>query len=118
MERRRAMGAMAPGADPLTAWPPHFRTDRFTLLTIAIAALGGALVLGREFTYGVTLGTDSASFVAAARSLLAGGSLLDFAGRPYVDWPPLYPLLLAAAGLGDVSIPSPLPVPSTRSSLD
>ncbi len=99
---------MVPKAGSLTAWPPH----RFTPLTIAIAALGGVLVLGREFTFGVTLGADSASFVAAARSLLAGEGLLGFAERhPYVDWPPLYPLLLAAASLGifdPVTVAGPL----------
>ncbi len=55
---------------------------RPTPLTIAIAALGGALVLGREFTFGVTLGADSASFVAAARSRLQGNEVnRDHASR-------------------------------------
>ncbi len=75
-------------------------TDRFTLLTVAIAALGAGLVLGREFTFGAVFTPDSASYISAARSLLAGEGLLRWDGNPYSAWPPLYPLLLAAASLG------------------
>ena len=75
-------------------------TDRFTLLTVAIAALGAGLVLGREFTFGAVFTPDSASYISAARSLLAGEGLLRWDGNPYISWPPLYPLLLAAASLG------------------
>ncbi len=95
MKRRRATDVMPPRANLLTAFPVHCRPDRFTLLTIAIAALGFALVLGHVI-FGVALGTDSAHYIHAARSLLAGEGLLRF----YSDWPPLYPLLLAVASLG------------------
>ncbi len=99
MKRRRATDVMSPRANPLTAFPARFRPDCFTLLTIAIAALGIALVLG-HVTFGVVLGVDSAYYIHAARSLLAGEGLLRFDGLPYSLWPPLYPLLLAAASLG------------------
>ncbi len=84
----------------MTDTRPTAATDRFTLLTVAIAALGAGLVLGREFTFGVVLFSDSASHIGAARSLLAGEGLLRWDGNPYISWPPLYPLLLAAASLG------------------
>ncbi len=90
---------MALKANPLTAFPVRFRPDRFTLLTIAIAALGAALVLGHVI-FGVVLSTDSVQYIAAAGSLLAGEGLLRFDGQPFTSWPPLYPLLLAAASLG------------------
>ena len=90
---------MSPEANPLTALSARFRPDRFTLLMIAITALGVALVLGRV-TFGVILISDSAWHIAAARSLLAGEGLLGVYGFPYSSWPPLYPLLLATASLG------------------
>ena len=80
----------------MRALPARLRPDRFTLLTAAIAALGAALVLGRVLPFGVRLTPDSAHYIAAARSLLAGEGLLGFDGSPS----PLYPLLLAAASLG------------------
>ncbi len=90
---------MSPEADPLTALPARLRPDRFTLLMIAIAALGVVLVLGRV-TFGVVLISDSAWHISAARSLLAGEELVGAHGFLYSSWPPLYPLLLAAASLG------------------
>ena len=90
---------MALKANPLTAFPARFRPDRFTLLTIAIAALGAALVLGHVI-FGVILSADSAHYIATARNLLAGEGLFRFDGRLFTQWPPLYPLLLAAASLG------------------
>ena len=71
------------------------RPDHLTLLIATIALLGVALALAREATYGVTLQTDSFAYIRAARDLLAG----DGFGN-YTTWPPLYPLLLAAASLG------------------
>ena len=91
---------MSPEANLLTALPARLRPDRFTLLMIAIAALGVALVLGRELAFGATLSPDSAHYIAAARNLLSGEGLLRIDGQPITAWPPLYRLLLAAASLG------------------
>ncbi len=91
----------------MTALPTRFRPDRFTLLAAAFAALGAALVRG----HGVALATDAAYFIAFARSLLGGEGLLNFEGFPDTLWPPLYPLLLAAASLGTfdpVAVAGPL----------
>ena len=45
--------------------------SRLTLLIAGTAALGVALVLAREATYGVWLTGDSLRYIAAARNLLA-----------------------------------------------
>ncbi len=94
--RRRAAGPTSIGANPLTALPARFRPDRFTLTAAAVATLGAVLVRA----HGVVLSPDSAHYIAFARSLLAGEGFLDYTGSPDTAWPPLYPLLLAAASLG------------------
>lgn len=78
----------------------RFRPDRFTLLIAVIAALGAALVLRSHLAFGVGLPPDSAHYIAAARSLLAGEGVLRFDGTPLTSFPPLYSMLLAAASLG------------------
>ena len=76
------------------------RPDGFTLLLAAFGILGAALVLAREINYGVGLSADAVNYISVARSLLAGDGFTEYAGTPYHYWPPLYPLLLAAASLG------------------
>lgn len=71
------------------------------LIPLAAAALGVSLVLARQAEYGVRLDLDSLHYLAAARNLLAGEGLTHFDGSAFTGfWPPLYPLLLAAASLG------------------
>ncbi len=73
--------------------------DPRLLFLIAVAVLGGGLVLARGATDGVRLLPDSIDYIAAARNLVAGEGLGDLPdGRPYDLWPPLYPVLLAAGG--------------------
>ena len=67
---------------------------------VAVSLLGAALVLARSWTYGTGLAWDSINYFAVARNLLAGEGFTDFDGTPSTLWPPLYPLLLAAASLG------------------
>ena len=81
------------------AWAPDRRPDRFTLLLAALAALGTVLILARQVTYGVGLSADWAAYLSAAQSLSAGEGFVQIHGWPYLHWPPLYPMLLAAAGL-------------------
>ena len=68
-----------------------------TLLTAAIALLGAALPLARVVNHGVELSWDAINYAAVARSLLDGAGFVNYNGTPYTEWPPLYPLLLAAA---------------------
>ena len=75
------------------------RLDRRDALPAAFGALGAALTLAREATYGAVLHWDSINYIGAARNLLAGNGLTEFGGEPLAAWPPLYPLLLAVPGL-------------------
>lgn len=71
------------------------------LVPLAAAALGASLVLARQAEYGVRLDHDSLYYLAAARNLMEGEGFTHFDGSAYTGrWPPLYPLLLAAASLG------------------
>ena len=81
------------------ARPARSRPDRFTLLLAAIAALGAGLILARQITCGVGLYADWATYLSVAESLLAGEGFVQIHGWPYLHWPPLYPMLLAAASL-------------------
>ena len=81
------------------AWATGRRPDRFTLLLAALAVLGAVLILARQVTYGVGLSADFVTYISTARSLLAGDGFVQIHGWPYLHWPPLYPMLLAAASL-------------------
>lgn len=74
--------------------------DRYTLLLAGLAALGAALVLARQATYGAALHDDSINYIAVARNLLEGEGFANYREGIYKLWPPLYPALLAAASLG------------------
>lgn len=73
---------------------------RFLGFPAVAAALGAGLVLARQATWGVGLGPDGINYLAIARNLLAGQGFTDFDGGVSTLWPPLWPLLLAASGLG------------------
>ena len=75
-----------------------FAGRRYTLLLAAVAALGAGMVLLRGATYGVGLHWDSINHISVARSLLAGEGWVEWHGGDYTEWPPLFPLLMAAPG--------------------
>lgn len=77
-----------------TGWRPH----PFTLLLIFLSLLGAGLALALHGDRGVLLDWDSVNYISVADSLLAGEGFRQFNGLLYTDWPPLYPLLLAALG--------------------
>ena len=79
----------------------RWRPDRFTLTLAALALLGAALILARQVNYGVDLMFgDSAVYISVARHLLMGEGFVNMMDKtPYEKWPPLYPILLAAASL-------------------
>ncbi len=79
-----------------------FRLDRSTLFVIVMAVLGAAHVLVRTSTYGAALSGDAVSYLSAAENLMAGKGLQDFRGTGLLQWPPLFPLLLAAIGLAGI----------------
>ncbi len=90
---RRRLAALAAGP---TGFPPGGRL----LFLVGVSVLAAALVLAREVTHGPALHWDALNYLAVARNLLAGEGFLNYDGSPYILWPPLWPLLLAAAGFG------------------
>ena len=68
------------------------------LLPAALAVLGMVLVLAREIRYGPALFPDSLEYLSAAQNFANGEGLVNVKGAPMTMWPPLYPLLLTAAG--------------------
>ncbi len=78
---------------------------RPSLPVLAIAAsvaILGAFLLWLATPWGIGLSPDSAAYLGAARNLLAGRglTLAGLAGDlPFTHYPPLYPALLALAGL-------------------
>ena len=76
----------------------RFGRDRTTLLIVVLAGLGTAHILVRTAPYGIAVGPDSPMFLSTAMNFLAGEGWRNFADRPMVAWPPLFPLLLVAGG--------------------
>lgn len=74
------------------------RSDRFALLLFGIALLGVALALLREAAHGGVFHGDAVNYIGVARRLQDGDGFAGFLTRPYGSFPPLYPMLLAAAG--------------------
>ena len=74
-------------------------------MAVALGIAAACLVLLRQTEFGPGLTPDSAAYVSAARSLLAGEGFVPFAGGyaywsgGYAYWPPLFPLILAIAGI-------------------
>ena len=87
---------------PATERASRSRPDAVTLLVIAIAVLGAAHLLVRTSTYGAGFDGDSVIHLSKAESLLAGEGLEDFRRTRPSPKPPLFPLLLAAAGLAGI----------------
>ncbi len=72
---------------------------RIHVTLVILSLIGIVLALISTSRYGVGLSTDSASYISAARSLLAGNGYLYFDGRLFVAFPPLFPTVLAILGL-------------------
>ena len=97
--RARALPVLTPQA------VSRVRPSGFLLLLIAMSVLAAGLVLAREVTWGPGLRADAVGYIGLARNLLAGEGFTFLSGRSHTNWPPLYPLLLAAASLGGVLDP-------------
>ncbi len=65
------------------------------LLVAILGTVGFFLVLYGTSLFGPGLYPDSASYISAAKNLVAGKGLALFDGDPYVQWPPAFPALLA-----------------------
>lgn len=67
----------------------------FYYLLALIAVLGGLAVYFATSQFGPGLSTDGARYLSTAESLAAGRGTLDYLGEPLVNWPPLYPAIIA-----------------------
>ena len=73
---------------------------RGTAVLAGLAASSGASILLRQTEYGPGLNWDSVAYICIARNLLAGEGYAGCGGLGAMEyWPPLYPMLLAAASL-------------------
>ncbi len=68
----------------------HWRKVAFLL---GLAGFGFILLITSR--YGAGVSGDAVDYLSTADSLKRGAGFTDFAGEPYIYWPPLYPLLLA-----------------------
>lgn len=75
----------------------HLFEARWTLLVLIgfVSALA-ILPLGESTRHGgAGVSPDSLHYIAAAQNFVSDGIFLRYEGYQYVNWPPLYPLLLA-----------------------
>ena len=66
---------------------------------LAAGVIGFYIIILGTSLCGIGLTMDGASYVSCARSLLDGQGFYAFDERPYIHWPPLFPIILAGAGL-------------------
>ncbi|MBX3045899.1 MAG: hypothetical protein KF698_02760 [Anaerolineales bacterium] len=67
----------------------------FYILLALIAVLGSLAVYFATSQFGPGLSTDGARYLSTAESLAAGRGAIDYLGEPLVNWPPLYPAIVA-----------------------
>ena len=77
----------------------QLRIDRFTLLPAVLSIFFMLLLLLRGVTYGAGVTPDSVAYISTARNLLAGNGFTLWNGQIYLDYPPLFPILLAFIGI-------------------
>ena len=72
---------------------------RYRIFLAVLAIAGSALVWLATSTYGPGLSTDGARYLSTAESIAAGRGVIDYLGLPLVNWPPLYPIIIAGLNL-------------------
>jgi len=82
------------------------RLLRLDVLVLLLAAVGIALVLLSTAAHGVGQSADSVAYLSTALSLVRGNGFTLWDGRPYVDWPPLYPSILAPLRFMGAQLPA------------
>ena len=69
-----------------------------TIFLLASSLFAAVLVLIRTSGFGAGITHDSVAYVYAAESVISGKGFVYFGyGTPFVQWPPLFPVLLAGA---------------------
>jgi hypothetical protein len=69
---------------------------RFRIFLPAISIAGSLLVWLATSHYGPGLSTDGARYLSTAENIARGQGVIDYLGLPLINWPPLYPIILAA----------------------
>ena len=69
-------------------------------MAVAVAAM--ILVISMTSKYGIGISPDSACYISIAENVIAGNGYAIYDLQPAVAWPPLYPTVLAVAGLFDI----------------
>ncbi|MGA9533114.1 MAG: glycosyltransferase family 39 protein [Anaerolineales bacterium] len=71
-------------------------TGRMNTFLLATTGTGVCLIAYATYFHGAGLSPDSIEYIAIARNILAGSGFTSFDAAPMLNWPPLYPLLLAS----------------------
>ncbi|MCX6253738.1 MAG: hypothetical protein NTV31_04585 [Bacteroidia bacterium] len=74
---------------------PTIFSKEYKIILLFLSLVGIVHILLSTSLYGAGLSPDSVYYISAARSLAAGNGLISFYGTPWIEWPPLYPVLLA-----------------------
>lgn len=78
----------------------RLRPDGATLLLAAASLIGAGLILAREVNYGVGTTLDSVAYISAARNAADGNGFVVLHDQShFVNYPPLFPMLLVLADL-------------------
>ncbi len=67
---------------------------KFQIYLTLLALMGLAFVLIATSKYGAGVSSDAGRNLSTADNLLNGKGFVDFAGAPFVLWPPLYPFVM------------------------
>lgn len=69
---------------------------QFFWVSLALLGLAGMAAVAFSIApIGAGVSSDAAIQMSTAENLLRGKGFFDFSGKPFVSWPPLYPLMLA-----------------------
>ena len=99
LERNRAIGKLRAVNLAVAGRLRQRRPDGYSLLIIALAALGMAHILVRTATHGAAVESTAVTYMSIAANLAAGEGWQDFRGYRLLPWPPLFPALMAVFGL-------------------
>ena len=75
------------------------KQTRYRIFLAILAIASSLAVLLATSTYGPGLSTDGARYLSTAESIAAGRGIIDYLGLPLVNWPPLYPIIIAGLNL-------------------
>ena len=71
--------------------------NRFRIYLLSLSILAAGFIVITTSKYGAGVSSDAARNLSTADNLLSGKGFVDMVGAPFVLWPPLYPLVVAAA---------------------